>query len=126
MLPEIYCQLSSKRHINLREAINGALNAEVIALELQRRARAPDRKTQYHDKNPRTFEKNNYNYQQRYDTQHKHQYNERKQLTCTFCKRTGHTEDKCFKKQNFRSDRMSGAPPIRQVTNGEDKESIHS
>ena len=126
LLPEIHCQLSSKRHINLREAINDALNAEVIALELKQRTRAPDRKPHYHDKNPRTFENNNYNYQRRYDTQPKHQHNERKQLTCTFCKRTGHTEDRCFKKQNFRSDQMSGAPPIRQITNGEDEESVHS
>ena len=42
LLPEIHCQLSSKRHINLREAINDALNAEVIALEIKRRTRAPD------------------------------------------------------------------------------------
>ena len=61
LLPDIHCQLSSKRHINLREAINDALNTEVIALEIRRRTRAPDRKLHYHDKNPRTFEKNNYN-----------------------------------------------------------------
>lgn len=119
----IHMQLESKRHTQMKEGINDALNAETINSEINRVEKLGQGKPQdtprYSNHKP-SYNRNTSgsNPQRNYQSQ---EHRERRRDLCNHCKKPGHTEDRCYDKLNFREARPSRAPPIRHIMAQEDE-----